>query len=524
MKLRNILIIIILTWSILTIPSTYYLKPGPTQNTAPQLENGVRIAFFSDIHIQNEKEQVQTDIGSPSSEISKNGKIALNSVKPDYIFSTGDLTTHAETNEWIGYKKWENDLKAPVFDVLGNHDRDHQPDIGTYGTGYYTKVGRVSGTKILKTGNNIFILISEEHNPEYDNNDLGPTIPEKRFEFAEKYLKKYSDTNNIFIISHVPLSGTTAFSKAWYYGNNKNWIHITNKYLDLLDEYEVVAHISGHIHSDYRWIDSPHDQDGTIGVENISKFISGNKINKANRLYPPYRLPDTYFLNMPALDFAHGWLARFYFVAYPNGNPSTKTDTPDKGSPFTKIEEFGPPITDMLHSPKTSYILGRSAIYFTNFKENSENLSVITRWASGNSDVENYQIKLRHPIDLGDKKMHFIASDLSLRRKENLIITRDNWFKIKSNSTGIGFFSKKYRYNKTVTGLHIENQNLDDYSAKWMGSKNRGNNWENKWHTNPREMGEVNAVKIKIQFQASNLSNAFIKDIDIKTENNQTTF
>lgn len=58
-------------------------------------------------------------------------------------------------------------------------------------------------------------------------------------------------------------------------------------------------------------------------------------------------------------------------------------------------------------------------------------------------------MKLDYPIDLA-KKWHFVASDLSLRSKENLIITRDNWFKIKAGKTVEGTFSKKYRKNENV--------------------------------------------------------------------------
>ncbi len=519
MKLKKILLILLIGWIIITITGFIYLEntmPSRENQEVPSLENGKRIAFFSDIHIQNSKQEVQTDIGAPSSEIAKNGKIALNSVNPDYILSTGDLTTHTEPNEWLGYHRWADNLEAPVYDVLGNHDRDHFPNRGTYGTGYFTQLERVSGTKILKLGNNIFILISEEHNPEFDNNNLASTIPQKRFEFVEKYLKKYSESNNIFIINHVPLGGTTAFSKTWFYGNNKNWIQITNKFMTLLDKYNVTAHISGHIHSDYRWKDEPNDQDGTTGVENIHKFISGKEITKSTRLHAPYRLPDTYFLNMPAVDFAHGWLSRFYFLAYPQGNPTTKTSG-EEGNQLTKHEEAGPPLTDILHSPETSSFLGRGAIYYTDFIENQKEIKITTRWVSGNSDVENFEVKLKHPIELGNGELRFIASDLSLRKKDNLLITRDNWFKIKSGRSGTGVFSKKYKEKHTIDGLFIENYNLKSYDVSWMGSTDSGDTWENTWHKKSEEMGSVNAVKVKIQFDSETQKTAYIEDIVIRT-------
>ncbi len=518
MKLKKILLIILTVWIIITAVGGIYLHktiPSRENEKVTTLKNGVRLAFFSDVHIQNSEQEVQTDIGAPSSEISKNGKIALNSVNPDYILSTGDLTTHTEPDEWIGYKKWIDDLNAPVFDILGNHDRDHFPNRGTYGTEYFTELGRVSGTKVLKLGNNVFILISEEHNPEFDNNNLASTIPQKRFEFIEKYLKKYSENNNIFVINHVPLSGTTAFSKTWFYGNNKNWVQITNKFMTLFEKYDVVAHISGHIHTDYRWKDEPRDQDGTTGVENIGKFISGKEITNSTRLHPPYRLPNTYFLNMPALDFAHGWLSRFHFIASPNGNPTTKTSN-GKGSPYAKFEEIGPPLTDILHSAETSSFLGRAGIYYTNFLENREKIKIITRWVSGNTDVEEFEIELNHAIKLENRKIHFIASDLSLREKDNLMITRDNWFKTRKGESGVGTFSKKYRKKHLIEGVSIDNHDLKSFDIKWMGSTNSGENWQENWYDNPENMGEINAVKIKIRFIPETKEKAHIEDIEIR--------
>ncbi len=496
------------------------------QRTLPSRENeeitspddGVRLAFFSDMHMQNSEQEAETDIGAPSSKISQNTKLALNSVNPDYIFSTGDLTAQSEIGEWEGYKHWIENLEAPVFDVLGNHDREHFPNGWSYGTGYFTQLGRRSGTKVLKLGNNVFILISEEHNPEFNSDSLDGTIPQKRFEFVEKYLKKFSESNNIFIINHTPLSGTTAYSRTWYYGLNKNWIHITNKFMTLLDNYDVTAHISGHVHTDYRRRDDPNDHDRNTGVENVGKFVNGKKITNSARLNPPYRLPGTYFLNMPAANIAQAWSSRFYFLAFPEGNPTTKTSEEDGNLHLrlqSEYEEIGPPLFDILHSSETSGFLGRGAIYYADFVENRDEIEIITRWASGNKDVENYRVELDHSVELENADMEFIASDFSLREKDNLIITRDNWFKIKEE-TGFGIFSKKYRKKHTISELKIENYNLKSYDVKWMGSKDSGENWQNTWCTNPENMGKVDAVKTKIKFHSEIEELAYIEDIKIK--------
>lgn len=489
------------------------LTGQPEQKTPAKGENTSRVAFFSDIHIQNSKGEVQTDFGAPSAEIPKDTKIALKTLNPDYIFNTGDATTHAEIDEWVGYDHWIEDFEAPVFEVFGNHDREHHPG-DNYGTGYFTEMERISGTKVLKLGNNVFILVSEEHNPEFDHNNLASTVPQKRFEFVEKYLKKYSKSNNVFIINHTPLSGTTAFSRTWYYGLNKNWIHLTNKFMNLLDNYDVTAHISGHIHTDYRWKDEPGDSDGTTGVENIGKFVSGEKITNSARLHAPYRLPESYFLNMPAADFAHGWGARFYSILFPEGNPTTKTSGKE-GSSFREYEEMGPPIFDIFHNPRTSKFLGRGSVYYADFTENREKLNIITRWASGNSDVENFEVELEHPINIENEEIRFIASDLSLRKKDNLIITRDNWFKIRSGNTGTGFFSKRFGSDGQLEEkkVKIENHNLENYSVIWWGKQDLNEDW--KELKNSDNLMDVKAVKIKIIFEASDQKNTYIEDINL---------
>ena len=357
-------------------------------------ENRVRIGFFSDPHIRNNAEEVQTDFGAPSSKISSDGKRALNSLNANYIFGLGDLTAHSRHEEWIGYDNWISDINAPVYDFLGNHDRDHHAGVGSYSTGYYTEVGRVADTRVLKMGNNVFILISEEHNPEQDGDNLASTIPEKRFEFVKKYLKKYKDNNNIFLMNHVQLSGTVARSKTWYLGDNPPWIHITDKYLEMLENYEVTAHLSGHIHTDYRMRDEPWDPDLWIGVENIGKFVNGEKINSHNRKYEPKELPESYFFNMPAVAFSHGWVSSRITLLH-SGIIEMLSESSDNESQqeYVQTENEGLPWFDTFRSPKLSKILGRSAVYYIELEEGKEETTMVTRWMGGNRDVENYKLK-----------------------------------------------------------------------------------------------------------------------------------
>lgn len=520
MGLKKIILILVIAFLIITIIGAFYIDtvlPSRSETILQQTkENEARIAFFADPHITDSKEGAETDFFLGTSyEIPRDAKTALNHTSPDYIFGLGDLTAHTETEEWIGYKKWISDLNAPVYDLLGNHDRDHYPGIGNYGTGYFTEIKRVSGTKVLKLGNNVFMLISEDHDPEGDGDSLASTIPDKRFEFIEKYLQKYSENNNIFIMNHVQLSGTAAYSDTWFLGKNPNWIHITNKLMSLLQTYEVEVHMSGHIHTDYRMKDKPGDWDKTEGVENIEKFVSGTKINQENRKYPPENLPNTYFLNLPVVDYAHGWFGVRFPILHQISGSLESTEASSGLKWWAKHEDMGIPILDSFHNPRNSYFLGRGAIYHFTMKENSENLDMITRWIGGDKDVENYKITLTHPIRLDNKNMQFIASDLSLRKKENLTITRDNWFKIKPGTHGSGIFSKKYKKSKNIRGLSIKNYNLKNYSVKWQRIENKEKTRDNNWYEDPEKIGKTNSLKIKIKFEAPSSKEAFIEDISI---------
>ncbi len=534
MRTKKVLSIILIVWFAILMIGGFTLRnalPGRSnQETYPENDE-VRMAFFADPHIADEDMGTETDIGGPAYNMPRLTQDTINKTNPDYAFGLGDLTAHTTENEWVGYDKWIDDLDTTVYDLLGNHDKNHIYGVGSCGTEYFTKVGRISGTKVLKKGNNVFILISEEHSPERDGTYLQSTIPQKRFEFLENQLKKYSGSNNIFVMSHTQITGenqgTVAFSETWYYGSNPNWKHISEKYKNILREYEnsIVAHLSGHMHTDYRMRDNPSlfDQDLKIGAENVGKFVDGKKIDETERKYQPNKIPQNYFLNMPIVDIHHNWaVARVGFLGsllnkYKYNTPATKTD-PEVSKEGLRNNLKNPPILDYFHSPKNSYFTGRGAIYYFDMEDGENKVEIKTRWISGNRDVESYTMRLAQPIELGEEKMHIVSSDLSLRKKnENLRVQRDNWFKIKKGSQGIGYFSKAYyQENKTITGLTIENYELEKYTVEWKGSTDQGESWT-EWHQNPENLGEVNAVQIKVQFNAPESEPALIEDIELNT-------
>jgi predicted MPP superfamily phosphohydrolase len=527
MKLRNFVILVIVLFLILTASLKTVNEILISRKPLPPPSGGsVRLAFFSDPHIRNIRGAVQADLGRPSYEIPRNAKRAINTINSDYIFGLGDLTAYSKRDEWLGYKSWIEDLNAPVFDLLGNHDKDYTVHtVGKYGQEYFTELGRVADTRVLKLGNNVFILVSEEHDPEGDGNELASTIPDKRFDFIEKYLKEYSETDNVFVMAHSPLSGTTAYSETWFGGKTKNWIYNTRKYLDLFRNYRIVAHISGHIHMDYRTKDVPDDQDGTQGAENVGKFIHGSEVDNSKIEYHSGPLPPMYFLNMPCMDIAHGffdiihsWLIRLgvkrlilirSLFTDKSGAPALKI--------YMRLDGLGLPLVDFFHNPTTSYFLGRSAVYHFELEEGRDSVDIITRWVDANKDVENYTMELNFPVEVGDGSMQFIDSDLSLRDKENLTITKGNWFKIEKNTKGQGEFSKRFPEKVVIEGLTFDGNNTGNYSAQWKGSIDGGKNWSRYWYDNPRDLGEIDAIMLKIEFESLPDKDWYVRDVVIRT-------
>ena len=63
MELKHIIILTIVIWLSLIIPTSIVLRivlsPKPT--IVPPLENGVRLAFFADLHIMDENMGAETD-------------------------------------------------------------------------------------------------------------------------------------------------------------------------------------------------------------------------------------------------------------------------------------------------------------------------------------------------------------------------------------------------------------------------------------------------------------------------------
>ncbi|MFW6115618.1 MAG: metallophosphoesterase family protein, partial [Chloroflexota bacterium] len=453
-----------------------------------------RIAFFADLHIRGDELHSQTDFGAPTRIVPRKAREALNDIAPDYIFGLGDLTAESAPEDWRGYQRWLEGIDAPVFDIFGNHDRDYTVFVThSYGEEYYSVLGRVADTKALRIGNTIFVLISEEHNPEGNPSPLTSTVPDKRFQFLESILKEYSSDHNIFVLSHTLLRSTTALSDQWSFNDTRMWTDVTKKFFRLFDQYPVVGHLTGHTHIDYRYRAHVRNLDGTRRKRKVGKFVDGRAYDS---------LPTTTFLNMPCVDTAHGWVGSNFAFMRTLGKSTAKAKKSPVRKIYMSLEERGPRLFDTLYRSRINDVLGRGAVYYVDLIPGQGYLAVTTRWLRKNRDVERYPVHLKHRVELGDGTLQLLASDLSICTKDNLSIPQDDWFLVPAGQRGTATFSQSFPSPVSIQGLAVQATGPTDYSVRWKGSRNGGNAWSAQWETDPRALGRVDAVMIELDLQA----------------------
>lgn len=450
----------------------------------------MRIAFFSDLHIKGNSLQVETDLGAPSETIAIKTQQALNGLKPDVIFGLGDLTATGQKEDWLGYHRWLSGLNAPVYDLFGNHDRAFLPfKMGSYGQEYFSVLGRSSDTKVIKVGNLIFILLSEEHNPEYAGYDIISTLSSQRFDFLYRFLKKYQRSHNVFVLSHSPVAGTSFFSDVWAFNDYPAWRDISRRFLQLFTQLSPVAHITGHVHTSYQ-------QQGAV------RSLKNNQWQKKMGRFVRSQQPNMYFLNMPCVDVAHGYIFSKLRKTYVFWNNLFRyKDLSNVAHAYWQHEGEGLPLTDWLL--KIHPFL-KPTVYYLDVADGDEQLNLKTHLVLKQIDVDSYPIQLKTSYQAGSQpnKTEFIASDISLRTQQNLIMSNDDWFQIRAGQIARAEFSQRFRQPTKIEGIDIVADNLVDYQVKWKGSTDYGQTWTKNWVADCQQLPVLTAVRLKVKYSA----------------------
>ncbi len=457
-------------------------------------QNKIRLAFLSDLHFEGGETRSQSDFGGSSQIVLSRAKKIVSNLNPDLIFILGDMTAFGRKEEWLNYKKWISEFDAPVYDVFGNHDRNYSVHCEKNdGEEYFTELGRTADTKTIRLGNFVFILVSEENNPAGSEDMFNVIIPDKRLNYIKQTLEKYAANNNVFVISHTPPAGTTVYSTRWMTNNPEVWIPVSKKLLDIYSQHPVLAHLSGHTHIDYRLKRRVIKLDGKKSKEKRGKFVKGDDKNE---------LPDTYFLNLPSVDTAHGWMSGRIPPALLRFDDSYKDWNSFARRVFTKIETINLSgsfsFFDFLSGSKLKSVLGRSGVYYLDLIKGKKELDVITRRLENNQDDEVYCLQLNHAAEIAGGQLQFISSDLSLRSRSNITISKEGWFRISADEESSAEFSKKFAKLVELKGVKVESQHKLNYQVFWKGSSNEGETWDENWLDSPQKMGKVNAVWLKM--------------------------
>jgi len=453
--------------------------PGAETSSAPD-GKGVRLAFMTDMQFDGPAKDGHrfglAEQGNPKNGEGYNIALyawqAMMEVKPDLIFDAGDLSADGEDEEFLVYRDWMLAMPAPVYPVMGNHDRQHDW-FKPYGRGFFSILGQGSATRTLKVGNLVFILISQDHiqlghGP--DKEGIDPISTQKQ-EWIRGQLKKYAGAdNNIFLIMHYPLNNTTAFSDRWWRTNHPGWKRTSNELKELLTEYQkdVVAVLSGHIHMQWDWKDTPDDRWDRKGeVENVGFFVDGRKINSEEREYGPHQLPEVHFLNLQALDWPHG----------PAREPT---------------------------------------VYFADAKPGSREFELLTMRIEDKKIVDRYPIRLPHPVDVGDGKLRFMESDLGIFEKDLTVkIEEDDWFLIPKGEKGTVEFQQEWAEPVTILGVTVEAEGGRHANVLYKAADHPLGDWPD-WKEEPPKGAKL--LRVRIDFKADPNAPMRVHDVTVATD------
>ncbi len=377
-------------------------------------------------------------------EIPVDAKNSVNSVDPDYIFDIGDLTESSEREEYSAYSDWVDDLEGEIFAIQGGHDREHREG-KPYGTGFFTELDFNSPTRVLKMGNMVFILISEDRYYYNNNGNIWlHHITPQLHNWIENKIEKYSvENNNIFIMEHCPPHNTVAWSDGYWWATSElPWARSSERLRNTIENHEnhVVAHISGHLHTKDNWRDIPEDKtrygfgDGDKGIENVGHFVNGEK---------KQWLPDTYFLNPQALCYTHG----------------------------------------------SASSLESSPIYYFDLLNEENKFTIKTRNIKTEEITRTYQVNTEYPIELKDGEIDFLESKTTIKSKTKATILENKWLKVNEDSSIV--FHKKWNTSVEDTSIQIEPENVD-YSTKYLKEEND----EVTIQVDFQEKAEIDNVKI----------------------------
>lgn len=155
-------------------------------------------------------------------------KINMLNPRADVVVNTGDLVDSSDcARQWEDYREVTGKIESPVYEVIGNHD-----GFGGKGKEYYS----------FKVKGFFFLALNSQFLKKYEcyRNEV---LDQK--EFMEKELSRNRDCEFKILLMHHPLYIQNDTEPEDYFSLppvQRKWI------LDMLEEFNVSAVLSGHYH------------------------------------------------------------------------------------------------------------------------------------------------------------------------------------------------------------------------------------------------------------------------------------
>ena len=275
--------------TLLSISVVLFLIPGcsPVQKEVSSSKD-FSFAFLTDIHLQPRRNSV----GGFEQAID-----TLNKLNPEFVLTGGDLVEHgpmaqADTMFQI-YKKTCEQIEAPVYNTIGNHDcfnfkkygKDENANMEDWKKMYKKYVGDTYYS-FDHNGWHFMVLDALSISKDESGNIIEniSIIDSAQMAWMKSDLAKVDASTPIVLSTHIPFINSRL---SWYAGFENPLLRhmaINNRYkvLKLFENYNLKLVLQGHLHN----LDD-------INIHNKVRFISGGAVSAnwwKGPLFPDYKM------------------------------------------------------------------------------------------------------------------------------------------------------------------------------------------------------------------------------------------
>ncbi len=255
-KVCKTIISVAMAISVVVAPSV--MEPANEAFTLLDAENCLlNFVAVSDTHIDYEDESMADYFTSMLSETLADVQSA--EVKPDAFLITGDITNDGDEEQWQLFEKVMSgyDPAERILLAVGNHDTwTRESGDKTFEELFVEYNEKITGKDVKRTyystkvNGYYFIFLASE------TDSTAAYFSDKQLKWLKKEMKKAAKTDKpVFVVSHWPLNQThglpVTFGDEEYTDMTGGMGEQSKKVQKILNKYENVFLLSGHIHSGF---------------------------------------------------------------------------------------------------------------------------------------------------------------------------------------------------------------------------------------------------------------------------------